>query len=136
MVFCSSCTLRSIFFVPYNDVLDGILSHAELVIGLTGIGLFFPILGVVFLFDAALIAMGNVLFVSGLATTIGPQSTLKFFMKKRNWKGTGFFMAGMLVVFWGWGLVGTLIEAYGFVLLFAGAALTEYISFGSPGTAG
>ncbi|CAG9465384.1 unnamed protein product [Pedinophyceae sp. YPF-701] len=89
-------------------------------IGLTGIGVVFTMLGVLLLFDRALIAMGNVLFLSGVATTIGPEATIKFFIKPRNYKGTAFFGAGFLLVLWGWAMVGIALEGYGFFLLFAG----------------
>ncbi|KAL8138342.1 hypothetical protein V2J09_004343 [Rumex salicifolius] len=55
-------------------------------LGLTMFGVFFTFLGVIFLFDKGLLAMGNILFMSGLALTIGPKSTLQFFMKPQNFK--------------------------------------------------
>jgi len=48
-------------------------------IGLTGFGVLFSFLGVIFFFDKGLLAMGNILFLSGLALTIGVKSTLQFF---------------------------------------------------------
>ena len=35
-------------------------------------------------------------------------------------QGSGFFLGGLLLVVWGWAVVGMLVEAYGFWLLFAG----------------
>ncbi|CAM8880642.1 unnamed protein product [Rhodiola kirilowii] len=89
-------------------------------LGLTGFGVFFSFLGIVFLFDKGLIAMGNILFFSGMALTIGPKSTLQFFMKRQNFKGTVSFGAGFLFVIIGWPVIGMLLEAYGFVVLFSG----------------
>ncbi|KAK1379148.1 vesicle transport protein GOT1 [Heracleum sosnowskyi] len=71
-------------------------------LGLTGFGIFFSFLGIVFFFDKGLIAMGNILFVSGVMLTIGLQSSLQFFMKRSNYKGTISF------------------ETYGFIILFSG----------------
>ena len=72
------------------------------------------------LFDRALLAMGNLLFVSGVALTIGPMATVKFFLRKRNRKGTAAFFGGFLLVLWGWAMVGMLLEGYGVIALFAG----------------
>lgn len=69
--------------------------------------------------------------------TIGPKAALKFFTKKRNYKGTGFFLGGtrrggcalrfrrspvsvgFALVLLGWAMTGMGVESYGFVLLFA-----------------
>uniref|UniRef100_A0A453IP95 Vesicle transport protein n=1 Tax=Aegilops tauschii subsp. strangulata TaxID=200361 RepID=A0A453IP95_AEGTS len=55
-------------------------------LGLTGFGVFFSFLGIVFFFDKGLIAMGNILFLSGLGLTIGLKSTMQFFTKPKNYK--------------------------------------------------
>lgn len=89
-------------------------------LGLTGFGVFFTFLGVVFLFDKGLLAMGNILFLSGLALTIGLKSTLQFFMKPQNYKGTIAFGAGFFFVVIGWPIVGMILESYGFLVLFSG----------------
>ncbi|KAG6526390.1 hypothetical protein ZIOFF_016374 [Zingiber officinale] len=55
-------------------------------LGLTGFGVFFSILGIIFFFDKGLLAMGNILFLSGLMLTIGLKSTMQFFAKPKNYK--------------------------------------------------
>ena len=113
--------------------------HAEIGIGLTGLGFLFLFLGVLFFFDKGLIALGNVrrrslpcscvlhtsamrrllcrnhwiksvwyqltdcapacmqlMFVCGVALTIGPQATLKFFIRKKNLKVPSCFPAACL----------------------------------------
>ena len=70
----------------------------------------FEVLGVMLFFDRGLLSMGNILFLSGVTTTIGPRRTFKFF--KRNGRGTA-------VVFLGWPFFGMLIEGYGFLVLFS-----------------
>mmetsp|Transcript_11166 Transcript_11166/g.19562 ORF Transcript_11166/g.19562 Transcript_11166/m.19562 type:complete len:148 (-) Transcript_11166:391-834(-) len=87
-------------------------------LGLTGFGMLFTILGMLMLFDRGLIAMGNLLFLAGLSTTIGLQSTIAFFMKRKNRKGSIFYLGGCLLVIVGWTVVGLFVEAYGFWLLF------------------
>ncbi|GIL63006.1 hypothetical protein Vafri_17163 [Volvox africanus] len=87
-------------------------------LGLTAFGILFTILGMLLLFDRGLIAMGNLLFLAGLTTTIGLHSTVSFFMKKKNRKGSVFYLGGCAVVVYGWAVVGLALEAYGFWLLF------------------
>ncbi|KAJ6741146.1 hypothetical protein OIU79_001138 [Salix purpurea] len=89
-------------------------------LGLTGFGIFFSFLGIVFFFDKGLLAMGNILFISGVSLTIGPKSTMQFFMKRQNFKGTISFGAGFFFVVIGWPVIGMILEAYGFIVLFSG----------------
>jgi hypothetical protein len=55
-------------------------------IGLTGFGILFSFLGIIFFFDKGLLAMGNILFIAGVTLTIGLKSTISFFLKPRNYK--------------------------------------------------
>eukprot|EP00898_Chlorokybus_atmophyticus_P006687 jgi/Chlat1/7019/Chrsp56S06701 len=89
-------------------------------IGLTGFGILFTFLGVMMFFDKGLLAMGNILFLSGVTLTIGPRPTFMFFMKRRNYKGSAAFLTGFVLVVSGYlhPIFGMLIESYGFVLLF------------------
>lgn len=68
----------------------------EIGVGLTAFGVLFTFLGVAFFFDRGLLAMGNVLFLSGVALTIGPRATLRFFTRRKNMRvsrsGRGFFV--------------------------------------------
>ncbi|XP_075504194.1 vesicle transport protein GOT1-like [Primulina tabacum] len=89
-------------------------------LGLTGFGVFFSFLGIIFFFDKGLLAMGNVLFISGVALTIGLKSSAQFFVKRSNFKGTISFGAGFILVIIGWAVLGMILEAYGFVVLFSG----------------
>ena len=61
----------------------------------------------------------QLLFLSGVTVTIGFQSALRFFMRPKNFKGTGFFLGGVALVVWGWTLVGFAVETYGFWHLFS-----------------
>ncbi|MCL7025611.1 hypothetical protein MKW94_015785 [Papaver nudicaule] len=89
-------------------------------LGLTAFGILFSFLGIVFFFDKGLLAMGNILFLSGLMLTIGLKSTMQFFMKRQNYKGTISFGIGFFLVLIGWPLMGMILEAYGFIVLFSG----------------
>lgn len=87
-------------------------------IGLTAFGLAFTSLGVVLMFDKGLLAMGNVLFLSGVMMIIGPQRSVKFFFQKKKARGSCFFFAGMALVLLRSPVIGILIEAWGFINLF------------------
>ena len=87
----------------------------------------FTFLGIVLFFDRALLSMGNLLFISGVALTIGPNATVKFFLRKRNRKGSVAFFAGVGLLLMGWAFVGMLLEGYGVVVLFAGFLPTVLI---------
>jgi len=89
-------------------------------IGLVAFGVSFLILGVILLFDKGLLAIGNILFLCGLAFVIGLERTFRFFFQRHKLKGSGAFFGGILVVLFGWPLIGMLIEIYGFVVLFSG----------------
>lgn len=95
-------------------------SSTEIGVGLTGFGILFTILGVMMFFDKGLLAMGNILFLSGVALTIGPAATLRFFTRRKNLRGSAAFSAGLMLVIAGWAMIGMAVEAYGFWLLFAG----------------
>ncbi|XP_057250607.1 vesicle transport protein GOT1 [Beta vulgaris subsp. vulgaris] len=54
------------------------------------------------------------------ALTIGLKSTLGFFTKPQNFKGTVSFGAGFFFVIIGWPIIGMILELYGFIVLFSG----------------
>ena len=89
-------------------------------VGLAGFGVAFLFLGVLFLFDKGLLAIGNILFLSGLACVIGLERTFRFFFQWHKAKGSGAFFGGILIVLLGWPLIGMCVELYGFIVLFSG----------------
>ncbi|XP_073062114.1 vesicle transport protein GOT1-like isoform X1 [Primulina eburnea] len=89
-------------------------------LGLTGFGVFFSFLGIIFFFDKGLLAMGNILFISGVALTIGLKSSMQFFLRSSNFKGSVSFGVGFFLVIIGWPVLGMIIESYGFIVLFSG----------------
>ncbi|CAB4067193.1 Vesicle transport protein GOT1A,Probable Golgi transport protein 1,Vesicle transport protein GOT1,Vesicle transport protein GOT1B [Lepeophtheirus salmonis] len=89
-------------------------------VGLAGFGVAFLFLGVVFLFDTGLLAIGNILFISGLSFVIGLERTFKFFCQWHKAKGSLSFFCGILIVLFGYPKIGMLIECYGFIALFSG----------------
>ncbi|XP_065647849.1 vesicle transport protein GOT1B isoform X4 [Hydra vulgaris] len=97
-----------------------ISDYQKIGIGVTGFGMLFLFLGMMLFFDRGLLAIGNILFISGLALVIGLERTFRFFFQKTKLKGSGFFLGGILVVLLGWPVVGMVVEIYGFILLFKG----------------
>lgn len=89
-------------------------------VGLAGFGIFFLFLGMLMLFDKSLLALGNILFISGLSCVIGLERTFRFFFQRHKVKASIAFFGGIIIVLAGWPLVGMLLETYGFVLLFSG----------------
>jgi len=89
-------------------------------VGLAGFGVGFLLLGIILLFDKGLLAIGNIFFISGLACVIGLERTFRFFFQVHKAKGSAAFFGGILIVLFGWPLIGMLVELYGFVLLFSG----------------
>ncbi|XP_039039610.1 vesicle transport protein GOT1-like [Hibiscus syriacus] len=83
-------------------------------------GVLFSFFGIIFFFDKGLLAMGNILFISGVTLIIGLKSTMQFFMKRQNFKGTISFLVGFFFVIIGWPILGMILEAYGFIVLFSG----------------
>lgn len=51
--------------------------------------------------------------------TIGLQSTVQFFSRRKNRRGSLFYLGGAALVVVGWTFVGFLVEGYGFWCLFA-----------------
>ncbi|XP_029842769.2 vesicle transport protein GOT1B isoform X1 [Ixodes scapularis] len=87
-------------------------------VGLAGFGVAFLFLGVLLFFDKGLLALGNILFLCGLAFVIGLERTFRFFFQRHKLRGTLAFFGGIFVVIFGFPLIGIIIETYGFVLLF------------------
>jgi hypothetical protein len=87
-------------------------------VGLTSFGALFMLLGVMLLFDGALLALGNILFLGGLFLIIGPQKTFSFFTRRNKLRGTTCFLGGILLVFLKWPTIGVLVEMFGFLNLF------------------
>lgn len=96
------------------------MKNREIGIGLTGFGVLFTFLGVIFFFDKGLLAIGNILFLAGVTLTIGMKGTISFFLKPRNYKGSVLSGAGFCLVLFGWAFLGVIVEGYGCFLLFSG----------------
>ncbi|EGG14997.1 golgi transport protein 1 [Cavenderia fasciculata] len=88
---------------------------------LSGMGLFFTFFGVMMFFDRGLLAIGNLLFLSGIALGLGLTRTFNFFFQMKKAKGTVCFFFGIFLVILGRTFIGLIIEAFGFINLFGDA---------------
>lgn len=89
-------------------------------LGLIGFGIFFTFLGALLFFDRGLLALGNILWLGGVAILLGWHATLKLFMNKANYKGSVSFLLGLFFIFVRWPIVGIILEIYGCLALFGG----------------
>ncbi|MBW0513615.1 hypothetical protein O181_053330 [Austropuccinia psidii MF-1] len=87
-------------------------------VGISSAGLMFLMLGSMLFFDGPLLALGNILFLTGMTCVIGPQKTYHFFARKNKIRGTLCFLGGILLVFLKYPFFGILIEMFGFLNLF------------------
>jgi len=85
---------------------------------LTGFGIFFTFLGVLMFFDRGLLAIGNLLFLSGVTVGLGLKKTGRFFFQRRKLRGTICFIFGIFLVIVGWAFIGLVVELFGFINLF------------------
>lgn len=76
-------------------------------------GGFFLLFGLILLFDRALLAMGDILFLIGITLLLGPARTFTFFARRQKWKGTLGFWLGILLILMRWPFVGFVVQCYG-----------------------
>mmetsp|Transcript_4452 Transcript_4452/g.9672 ORF Transcript_4452/g.9672 Transcript_4452/m.9672 type:complete len:140 (+) Transcript_4452:204-623(+) len=95
-----------------------ISDNAKIGTGLLAGGVACLFLGVLFFFDPALLALGDVLFLIGLTLTIGPSRTLRFFSRRDRIRGIISFFGGVVLVMMRWGMIGMILQLYGLVYLF------------------
>ena len=86
--------------------------------GLLFLGCVFLFLGVIFFFDSAMLALGDILFLTGLTLTIGVSRTLRFFSRPDRMRGIISFFGGIFLVMFRWPVVGMICQLYGLVYLF------------------
>ncbi|KAI8454811.1 Got1-domain-containing protein [Phakopsora pachyrhizi] len=87
-------------------------------VGITSAGVMFLMLGSMLFFDGPLLALGNILFLTGITIVIGPKKTFYFFSRRNKVRGTICFITGIVLVFIKYPFFGILIEMFGFLNLF------------------
>ncbi|XP_044370275.1 vesicle transport protein GOT1 isoform X4 [Triticum aestivum] len=61
----------------------------------------------------------QIIFVSGVSLAIGLKSTVQFFTKPKNRKGSIAFRVVLFLVLIGWPVFGMMADSFGFALLFS-----------------
>ncbi|KAK9453147.1 Got1/Sft2-like family-domain-containing protein [Dipodascopsis uninucleata] len=97
-------------------------------VGFIAAGCIFLILGVMTLFDSALLAFGNILFIAGLFLVIGYQKALLFFARRQKIRGTICFVIGITLILLRKPVTGFIIEFCGILALF-GDFFSVIVSF-------
>lgn len=92
--------------------------NTKLGTGFLFLGCVFLVLGIIFFFDSALLALGDILFMAGLTMTIGASRTIRFFSRKDRLRGNISFFGGIVLVMCRWGVLGMILQLYGIVYLF------------------
>ncbi|TPX71410.1 hypothetical protein SpCBS45565_g01059 [Spizellomyces sp. 'palustris'] len=85
---------------------------------LAGAGALFFLFGVMLLLDKGLMAVGNLLFLSGITLLIGPSRTIAFFSRRDRLPSTACFLGGIVLVLLKWPFVGLILELFGVFNLF------------------
>ncbi|GKY96024.1 hypothetical protein MPSEU_000562900 [Mayamaea pseudoterrestris] len=86
--------------------------------GLLFLGCVFLFLGCLFFFDSAMLAIGDILFLTGLVMTIGFSRTVRFFSRPERMRGIVAFFGGVFLVMIRWPIIGMILQLYGLVYLF------------------
>ncbi|XP_071723170.1 vesicle transport protein GOT1 [Rutidosis leptorrhynchoides] len=89
-------------------------------LGLIGFGIFFTFLAILLFFDRGLLALGNVLWLTGVTVLLGVRSMWNLFTNRGNYKGTLLFLLGLFFLFVRWPVIGIIMETFGCFLLFGG----------------
>lgn len=84
----------------------------------TASGVLFFVMGVLSLFSARMLSMGNILFIIGVVMIIGPQRTIVFFTRPAKLRGSVCFALGVLMILFKWSFFGFLVEMFGVLGLF------------------
>ncbi|AMD21951.1 HFR096Wp [Eremothecium sinecaudum] len=87
-------------------------------VAFTFAGCLFFLFGMFTLFDRALLALGNVLFLIGVLLIIGPHRTYNFFTRPTKRRGTLCFVFGIFMILCKWTFTGFIVECMGIAGLF------------------
>lgn len=91
---------------------------AKIGLMLTGFGCFFFLIGFLMGLDSAMLTIGNLLFVAGVALTMGPQRCRNFFLDRRRKRSSILFFIGIVLVMLRWCFIGLLVQGFGGLNLF------------------
>ena len=93
--------------------------------GITDFSVFSLFVGIILFIERALLAIVNILFITGLSFAIGLERTFRFSCHRNKGRATSFFVGCVCGVLMGWPIIGVLFETYGFFLLYRGYTPNE-----------
>eukprot|EP00527_Entomoneis_sp_CCMP2396_P008316 CAMPEP_0198144538 /NCGR_PEP_ID=MMETSP1443-20131203/16423_1 /TAXON_ID=186043 /ORGANISM="Entomoneis sp., Strain CCMP2396" /LENGTH=337 /DNA_ID=CAMNT_0043807945 /DNA_START=141 /DNA_END=1154 /DNA_ORIENTATION=+ len=104
----------------FIDSLPSIFKKGDRKIGLSlvGGGAVITMLGISLFFNKALLRLGNLLFIAGVALTMGISRTVSFFFKPEKLRATACLGLGIFLVFIGSPVFGMILEVFGLLNLF------------------
>ena len=102
------------------DRLPSIIRTGDRRIGLSlvGAGSVVTMLGMSLFFNKALLRLGNLLFIAGVAITMGLSRTASFFLQPEKLRATLCLGIGIVLVFLGSPVFGMMLEIFGLLNLF------------------
>jgi hypothetical protein len=115
----SSATPRQMFGSSSSRMLD-ILKNGDKKIGLPMLaaGGAITFMGISLFFNKTLMRLGNLVFIAGVATTVGPSRTAGYFLQAEKMRATACLALGIFLVYVGSPIFGILLELFGLLNLF------------------
>lgn len=101
-----------------GDALYDMTDTRKLGVGLTAFGSFFFLLGILMFLDSAMLTLGNLLFVSGVAMVMGRARCKAFFIDRSRVRASVCFFLGIVLVMRGWCFFGLILQGFGGLNLF------------------
>jgi hypothetical protein len=75
-------------------------------------------MGISLFFNKTLMRLGNLVFIAGVATTVGPSRTAGYFLQAEKMRATACLAVGIFLVYVGSPIFGMLLELFGLLNLF------------------
>merc|ERR1740123_1448129 len=87
-------------------------------VGLIGLSAFFFTLSFIMMLDRGFLILANLSFFIGVVTLIGISNAFGFFFRDSKRKASACYFAGLLIIIFGYTLIGFILQIYGIFLLF------------------
>lgn len=103
-----------------SSMMPSVLRHGHKKSGflLLSAGGSITVLGASLFFNKTLMRLGNLFFICGVPLVVGPSRTVGYFMKPEKLRSTVCLVAGIMLVWVGWPILGILLEVFGLLNLF------------------
>mmetsp|Transcript_15063 Transcript_15063/g.32905 ORF Transcript_15063/g.32905 Transcript_15063/m.32905 type:complete len:411 (+) Transcript_15063:280-1512(+) len=104
----------------FVDSLPGVFQRGDRRIGLplTAAGATITLLGMSLFFNKTLLRLGNLLFITGVAATLGLSRVVSYFFQPQKIRATACLGLGIVLVFLGSPVLGMILQVFGLLNLF------------------